>query len=136
LVTALNTLKVENAVAYPGASPLKFVRSLGLEGQAVSGYQAEQFISERSEMIGLSWKDAGFTLMLIQPNGSALPVQGDNRNVIHLIGPYYDYYFLRNAAPGNWGIEIRPINPNMVAGGVGFSLINGLVKGAAIINQP
>ena len=85
-------------------------------------------------MIGLSWKDASFTLTLIQPNGSALPVQGDNQNVIHLIGSNYDYYFLRNAAQGNWGIEIRPINPG--ANGVGFSLINGLVKGAAIINQP
>jgi hypothetical protein len=54
--------------------------------------------------------------------------------VIHLIGPYYDYYFLKNAAQGNWGIEIRPINPG--ANGAGFSLINGLVKGATIINQP
>jgi len=133
-VTALNALKVENAVAYPGASPLKFVRSLSYEGQAISGYQTEPSISERSEMIGLSWKEASFTLTLIQPNGSALPVQGDNRNVIHLIGPTYDYYFLRNAAQGNWGIEIRPINPG--ANGAGFSLISGLVKGAAIINQP
>ena len=133
-VTALNTLKVENAVAYPGASPLKFMRSLGYEGQAISVYQTGQSISERSEMIGLSWKDASFTLTLIQPNGSALPVQGDNRNVIHLIGSNYDYYFLRNAAQGNWGIEIRPINPG--ANGAGFSLINGLVKGASIINQP
>jgi hypothetical protein len=133
-VTALNALKVENAVAYPGASPLKFVRSLGLEGQVISGYQTEPSISERSEMIGLSWKDASFTLTLIQPNGSTLPVQGDNRNVIHLIGPTYDYYFLRNAAQGNWEIEIKPINPG--ANGAGFSLISGLVKGAAIINQP
>jgi hypothetical protein len=125
---------VENAVAYPGASPLKFVRSLGLEGQTISAYQTEPSISERSEMIGLSWKDASFTLTLIQPNGIALPVQGDNRNVIHLIGPTYDYYFLRNAAQGNWGIEIRPINQG--ANGAGFSLINGLVKGAAIINRP
>ncbi len=132
-VTALNTLKVENAVAYPGASPLKFVRSLGLEDQVVSGYQTNPSISERSVMIGLSWKDASFILTLIQPNGNALPVQGDNRNVIHLIGPYYDYYFLRNAAQGNWGIEIRPINPG--ANGAGFSLISGLVKGAAIVNQ-
>ncbi len=135
-VTALNTLKVENGVAYPGASPLKFVRSLGLEDQAISGYQTGQSISERSEMIGLSWKDARFTLTLIQPNGNALPVQGDNQNVIHLIGSNYDYYFLRNAARGNWGIEIRPINPNSGGNGVGFSLINGLVKGAATINRP
>jgi hypothetical protein len=110
------------------------VRSLGYEGQAISGYQTEQSISQRSEMIGLSWKDASFTLTLIQPSGSTLPVQGDNRNVIHLIGPTYDYYFLRNAAQGNWGIEIMPINPG--ANGAGFSLISGLVKGAAIINQP
>ena len=133
-VTALNALKVENGIAYPGASPLKFVRSLGLEDQAVSGYQTGPSISERAEMIGLSWKDEGFTLTLIQPNGSILPVQGDNRNVMHLVGSNYDYYFLRSAAIGNWGLEVKPINPG--ANGVGFSLITGLVKGAAPINQP
>jgi hypothetical protein len=133
-VTALNTLKVENGIAYPGASPLKFVRSLGLEDQAVSGYQTGPSISERAEMIGLSWKDDGFTLTLIQPNGSILPVQGDNRNVMHLVGSNYDYYFLRSAAIGNWGLEVKPINPG--ANGVGFSLITGLVKGAVPLNQP
>lgn len=133
-VTALNALKVENGIAYPGASPLRFVRSLGLEDQAISGYQTGLSISERAEMIGLSWKDAGFTLTLIQPDGSTLPVQGDNRNVMHLVGTNYDYYFLRSAAKGNWGIEVKPINPG--ANGVGFSLITGLVKGAAPINQP
>jgi hypothetical protein len=133
-VTALNTLKVENGIAYPGASPLKFVRSLGLEDQAVSGYQTGPSISERAEMIGLSWKNDGFTLTLIQPNGSILPVQGDNRNVMHIVGSNYDYYFLRSAAIGNWGIEVKPINPG--ANGVGFSLITGLVKGAVPLNQP
>ncbi len=132
-VTALNTLEVENGIVYPGASPLKFVRSLGLEDQAVSGYQTGPSISERSEMIGLSWKDYGFTLTLIQPNGSILPVQGDNRNVMHLVGPNYDYYFLRSAAIGNWGLEVKPINPG--ANAVGFSLITGLVKGAVPLNQ-
>jgi hypothetical protein len=136
-VTALNTLKVENGIAYPGTSPLRFVRSLGLENQAVSGYQGYQTglsISERAEMIGLSWKDASFTLTLIQPDGSALPVQGNNQNVMHLVGLNYDYYFLRSAAIGNWGIEVKPINPG--ANGVGFSLITGLVKGAVPPNQP
>jgi hypothetical protein len=51
-----------------------------------------------------------------------------------LVGPNYDYYFLRNAAIGNWSIEIRPLNPGN--DGVGFSLIIGLVKGAAPIYQP
>lgn len=132
-VTALNMLKVENGIAYPGASPQRFVRSLGLEDQAISAYQPGPSISERAEMIGLSWKDAGLTLTLIQPNGSVLPVQGDNRNLIHLVGPNYDYYFLRYAAQGNWGIEIRSINPG--ANGAGFSLITGQVRGAAPISQ-
>jgi hypothetical protein len=138
VATALNSLKVENGIAYssasPSASPLRFVRLLGLENQAISGYQSGLPISERAEMIGLSWKDARFNLNLIQPNGSILPVQGGNRNVVHLVGTNYDYYFLRNAAIGNWSIEIRPLNPG--TNGVGFSLITGLVKGAAPINQP
>lgn len=133
-VTALNALKVENGIAYSSASPLRFVRLLGLEDQAISGYQTGLPISEWAEMIGLSWKDAGFTLTLIKPDGITLPVQGDNRNVMHLVGSNYDYYFLRSAAIGNWGIEVKPINAG--ANGVGFSLINGLVKGAAPINQP
>ena len=126
-------MKVENGIAYPGASPLKFVRSLGLEDQAISAYQPGPSISEKAEMIGLSWKDGVFTMNLVQPNGNVLPVQGDNRNVMHLVGPNYDYYFLRSAAQGNWGIEIKPINPG--ANGVGFSLITGQVKGAAPINK-
>jgi hypothetical protein len=126
-------LKVENSVAYPGASPVKYERLLGLEGQATYAGQTAQSISERSEMIGLSWKDGGFKLTLIQPNGVALPIQGDNGNVIHLIGPNYDYYFLRNAAPGSWTIVVQPINSG--ASGTGFSLINGPVKGAAVISK-
>lgn len=133
-VMALDALKVENGIAYSSASPLRLVRVLGMENQAISGYQSQLPISERAEMIGLSWKDASFSLTLIQPNGIALPAQGDNLNVMHLAGTNYDYYFLRNAARGNWGIEIRPLNPS--SNGVGFSLITGLVKGAVPINQP
>ena len=80
-------------------------------------------------MIGISWKDASLTLTLIQPDGRAFPVQGDNQNVIHLVGSNYDYYFLRSTAKGVWGIRVMPINTG--ANGVGFSLITGLVKGAA-----
>jgi hypothetical protein len=112
---------------------MKYVRQLGGEAQATSVGLTAQSISERSEMIGLSWKDASFSMTLIQPNGVALSVQGDNRNVIHLIGPNYDYYFLRNAAAGSWGIVIQPIN--LAASGTGFSLINGQVRGAAIISK-
>jgi hypothetical protein len=124
-ITALDTLKVENGIAYSSASPLMFVRLLGLEGLS---------IPEHADMIGLSWKDASFTLTLIRPDGSTLPVQGDNQNVMHLVGSNYDYYFLRSAAKGNWGIEVKPINPG--ASGIGYSLITGLVKWAAPTNQP
>ncbi|MBN1234823.1 MAG: hypothetical protein JW999_02100 [Methanotrichaceae archaeon] len=127
-VVALNALKVENGMTYPGASPQRFMRLLGFENQAISANQKGQSISEQAEMIGISWKDAHFNLTVIQPNGSVLPVQGDNQNVVHLVGSNYDYYFLRSAARGNWIIEIQPINPS--SNGVGFSLITGLVKGA------
>lgn len=79
-------------------------------------------------MIGLAWKDAFFNLTLVQPNGSALPAQSDSRDVVHLVGSNYNYYFLKSPARGNWTIEIRPINPG--ANGAGFSLLTGLVKGA------
>ena len=56
-VTALNTLKVKNGIAYSSASPLMFVMSLDLEDQVVSEDQKQLSISERAEMIGLSWKE-------------------------------------------------------------------------------
>ena len=132
-VTALDTLKVENGIAYSSASPPMFVRSLGSNDHAVSGYQNPPSISEQAEMIGISWKDAYFTLTLIQPDGRAFPVQGENQNVIHLMGSNYDYYFLRSTAQGIWGIKVMPVNTG--ANGAGFSLITGLVKGAAPINH-
>lgn len=133
-VTALGILKVENGIAYSSGSPLRFVRTPALEEQAVSGLVTGLPISEKAYMIGLSWKDAGFTLALIKPDGSTLPVQGDNQEVIHHVGSKYDYYFLKNAGQGNWGIEVRPVNAG--ASGAGYSLITGLVRGAAPINQP
>jgi hypothetical protein len=126
--TALDTLKVENGIAYSGTSPLRFVRDLG-RNQAVSGYQSNLLISDQAEMIGLSWQTNPFTVVLIQPNGSVLPLKGDNQNVLHPIGSNYDYYYLRSPAKGNWNVEIRPANPG--TGGEGFSLITGLVRGAA-----
>ena len=126
--TALDTLKVENGIAYSGTSPLRFVRDLG-RNQAVSGYQSNLLISDQAEMIGLSWQTNPFTVVLIQPDGSVLPLKGDNQNVLHLMGSNYDYYYLRSPAKGNWNVEIRPANPG--TGGEGFSLISGLVRGAA-----
>ncbi len=126
--TALDTLEVENGIAYPSASPLRFVRDLG-RNQAVSGYQSNLLISDQAEMIGLSWQTSTFTVVLIQPDGSVLPLKGDNQNVLHLMGSNYDYYYLRSPAKGNWNVEIRPANPG--TGGEGFSLITGLVRGAA-----
>jgi hypothetical protein len=126
--TALDSLKVENGIAYSTVSPLRFVRDLG-QNQAVSGYQSNLLISDQAEMIGLSWQTSTFTVVLIQPDGSVLPLKGDNLNVMHLMGSNYDYYYLRSPAKGNWNVEIRPANPG--TGDEGFSLITGLVRGAA-----
>jgi len=126
--TALDTLEVENGIAYSSASSLRFVRELG-RNQAVSGYQSNLLISDQAEMIGLSWQTSTFTVVLIQPDGSILPLKGDNQNVLHLMSSNYDYYYLRSPAKGYWNVEIRPANPG--AGGEGFSLITGLVRGAA-----
>ena len=127
-VTALDELKVENGIAYSSATPLRFMRDLG-QNQPVSAYQSNLLISDQAEMIGLSWQTSPFTVILVQPDGSVLPLTGDNQNVLHLMGSNYDYYFLRSPAKGNWNIEIRPTNPG--TGGQGFSLITGPVRGAA-----
>jgi len=125
--TALSALQVNNGQAYPTTSALRFAKLIGTENQATSS------TSEQAEMIGLSWKDNGFSMTLIQPNGVALPAQGDGQNVVHVKGTGYDYYFLRNAAQGNWYIEIKPLNPS--AAGIAYSLISGLVSGTIPANQ-
>ncbi len=127
-VTALDTLKVENGIAYSGVTPLRFMIDLG-QNPPVSGYQSNLLISDQAEMIGLSWQTSPFTVVLIQPDGSVLPLNGDNQNVLHLMGSSYDYYFLRSPARGNWNVEIKPTNPG--TRGQGFSLITGFVRGAA-----
>ena len=128
VLTALDTLKVENGIAYSSGSPLRFVRELG-RNQPVLVDQSSLLISDQAEMIGLSWQTSAFTVVLIQPDGSVLPLKGDDQNVLHLIGSNYDYYFLHKPAKGNWNIEIRPTDPGAL--GQGFSLITGPVRGAA-----
>jgi hypothetical protein len=127
-VTALETLKVENGIAYSSAPPLRFVRLLG-QNQTVSGNQSDLSMSDQAEMIGLTWQASPFSVVLIQPDGSVLPVKGDGQKVLHLIGSNYDYYFLHEPAKGNWSVDIWPRNSG--TGGEGFSLITGLVRGAA-----
>ena len=80
-------------------------------------------------MVGLSWQSNPFSVTLIQPDGSILFAESDSPNIEHVTGTNYDYYFLRNPAKGRWNIEIRPINSG--TRGEGFSLITGLVAGAA-----
>ena len=134
-ITALGALQVNNGLAYPGTSPLRFARLLGYENQATSAIQigSVQSTAEQAEMIGLSWKDVSFSLTLIQPDGTALPAVGDGQNVVHVAGNNYDYYFLKNAGKGNWYIDIKPINPT--SNGAAYSLISGQVKGTLPANQ-
>ena len=66
-VTALDTLKVEDGIAYSSVTPLRFTRDLG-QNPPVSGYQSSLLISDQAEMIGLSWQTSPFTMVLIQPD--------------------------------------------------------------------
>ena len=84
-------------------------------------------------MVGLTWQSNPFSVTLIKPDGSILSPDGDRQNIKHVTGTNYDYYFLRNSAKGIWNIEIRPINSG--TRGDGFSLITGLVAGAASVNE-
>lgn len=134
-MTALGALQVNNGLAYPNTSPLRFARLLGYETQAAPTVQIGmiQSTTEEAEMIGLTWKDASFSMTLVQPNGTALPAVGDGQNVIHVAGTNYNYYFLKNAAKGSWYIEIKPIDPS--SNGAAYSLITGQVKGTLPANQ-
>jgi len=127
-VTAIGSAKVENAVAYTTGLPLKFSRQLGYD-QVASVSQGIVQATERAEMVGLTWQSNPFSVTLIKPDGSILSPDSDRQNIKHVTGTNYDYYFLRNPAKGKWNIEIRPINTG--TRGEGFSLITGLVAGAA-----
>lgn len=127
-VTAIGSAKVESAVAYAAGQPLRFSRPFGYD-QAASTAQGINQVAESAEMVGLSWQSSPFSVTLIEPDGSILSPDSDRQNIKHVTGTNYDYYFLRNPAKGIWNIEIRPINPD--SRGEGFSLITGLVSGAA-----
>ena len=92
-------------------------------------HSSDQNISDRAEMIGLSWPVDGspFTLALTQPNGTILSVQDEDEDALHLTGSNYDYYFLRNPAKGYWNVVVTPAQS--APKGIGFSLISGLVEG-------
>ena len=126
-------LQVYNGQAYPGATPISFTRDLGSPAQIASVGQVALSAMNQWEMIGLSWKDASFKMTLVQPNKIVLPAQGDGRNVVHLTGSNYDYYFLRSPLAGDWTVQIMPVNA--ATGGTGYTLISGLVQGAIPPNQ-
>ena len=126
-------LQVYNGLAYPGATPISFTRDLGSPAQIASIGQVALSAMNQWEMIGLSWKDASFKLTLVQPNGAVLPSQGDGRNVVHLTGSNYDYYFLKSPPAGDWTVQILPVNAT--PSGTGYSLLSGLVQGAIPPNQ-
>lgn len=122
-------LQVYNGLAYPAAKPISFTRDLGSTAKTASIGQMALSAMNQWELIGLSWKDeqAGFKMILIQPNKIALPAQGDGQNVVHITGPSYDHYFLRSPAPGTWMVQIN--SAGAAASGTEYSLISGLVLG-------
>jgi hypothetical protein len=126
-------LQVYNGLAYPGATPISFTRDLGSPAQIASIGQVALSAMNQWEMIGLSWKDASFKLTLVQPNKIVLPAQGDGRNVVHLTGSNYDYYFLKSPPAGDWTVQIMPVNA--APSGTGYSLLSGLVQGVIPPNQ-
>jgi len=134
-MTALGVLQVNNGLAYPSTSPLRFARLLGYETETTPAVQIGmiQSAGEKADMIGLSWKDSSFSMTLVRPDGTALPAAGDGVNVVHVSGSTYDYYFLKNAAKGSWYVEIKPVNPSST--GAAYSLISGQVKGTLPENQ-
>ena len=126
-------LQVYNGLAYPRATPISFIRVLGSPAEIASIGRTSLSAMNQWEMIGLSWKEASFKMTLIQPNKIVLPAQVDGRNVVHLTGANYDYYFLRSPPAGNWTVQIMPVNA--ATGGTGYSLLSGLVQGAIPPNQ-
>lgn len=128
-VTALDALQVENGIAFSGGSGIRFARQLGTS--KIYQLPGGQSISDRAEMVGLSWPEGGipFTLTLIQPNGITLSVRDGDKNALHLTGSNYNYYFLRDPAKGYWTAVVTPEQSS--ASGIGFSLISGLVEGIA-----
>ena len=126
-VTALDSLQVENGVAYSSGSGIRFSRQMGTS--KVYQQSSGQNLSDRAEMVGVSWPEKGipFTLTLTQPNGTILSVQDDDMDAMHLTGSNYDYYFLRNPAKGYWTVVVTPAQS--ASNGIGFSLISGMVEG-------
>jgi hypothetical protein len=119
---------VENGIAHAAGSPQRFVRQITNIQTSILAAAGEK-ISKRAEMIGLDWQNYPLTLTLVKPDGSVLLATENSQDVMHLKGSNYDYYFLRSPSKGNWYVQVG--TTSLAGSGERYSLITGLVKGAA-----
>ncbi len=127
-VVALESVKMENGVAYSSGSPLSFVRQI-TDSQISLLDSTGTSLSERSEMIGITWQNSPLTMTLFKPDGSTFSGTESSQDVIHMTGSNYDYYFLRSPEKGNWYVKVDASGAG--SSGEKYSLISGQVKGGA-----
>jgi hypothetical protein len=104
-------------IIYAESVPVRFSRSI-LPLEPLIGYANE-------DIAALSWPRGISKLLLYAPNGTMISPTLNNSELQHFIGSTYDYYILRNASPGNWTLEVIPVEVG--ARGEDFTLTTGHV---------
>jgi hypothetical protein len=75
------------------------------------------------DIVGLNWEGSILALRLTAPDGTVIPGGFNNSSIRNIKGSNYEYYILKDVMPGNWTVEVVPIE--VPTEGENFMLIKG-----------
>jgi hypothetical protein len=92
---------------------------------AVEHKEEKQKTSE--DIVGLNWEGSILALRLTAPDGTVIPEGFNNSSIMNIKGSNYEYYILKDVMPGNWTVEVVPVE--VPPEGENFMLIKGQISG-------
>jgi hypothetical protein len=79
------------------------------------------------DIVGLNWEGSILALRLTAPDGTVIPEGFNNSSIMNIKGSNYEYYILKDVMPGNWTVEVVPVE--VPPEGENFMLIKGQISG-------
>ena len=76
--------------------------------------------------MGLNWEGSILALRLTAPDGTVIPDGFNNSSIRNIKGSNYEYYILKDVMPGNWTVEVVPVE--VPPEGENFMLIKGRIS--------
>jgi hypothetical protein len=78
------------------------------------------------DIVGLNWEGSILALRLTAPDGTVIPDGFNNSSIRNIKGSNYEYYILKDVMPGNWTVEVVPVE--VPPEGENFMLIKGRIS--------